>query len=277
LTVVASALPVRLIVSVTLPASSFTEAVAAEKANPVSDSVIVTRLLAGYATLGIVPSVTPTTDVPIETDRVPSQQGTDLAFINELARRNGFVFYIEPTPIPGVSTAYWGMDNRLGVPQSALTVNMGPETNVESISFSFDALGPTTPVVTIVEPTTRIAIQIPIPTGLHPPLALRPAPPMRTTLARDAANLDPVQAALRALSSLNESSDAVTGSGDVDAVRYGQALRSRRLVGVRGAGVTYDGNYYVREVTHQIKRGEYRQRFSITREGLGALTPAVVP
>ena len=64
---------------------------------------------------------------------------------------------------------------------------------------------------------------------------------------------------------------------DVDAVRYGRALRSRRLVGVRGVGLTYDGNYYVKEVSHQIRRGAYRQRFTITREGLGALTPAVVP
>jgi hypothetical protein len=241
------------------------------------DSAIVTRLLAAYATLGIVPNVTPTTDVPIEIDRVPTQQGTDLAFIKELARRNGFVFYIEPTPIPGVTTAYWGVDNRLGVPQSALSVNMGVDTNVESLSFSFDALGPATPVVTILEPTTRIAIPIPVPAGLHPPLALRPATPLRTTLARDTANLEAAQAVLRALSSLTESSDAVSGSGDIDSVRYGQALRSRRLVGVRGVGLTYDGNYYVKEVSHQIRRGEYRQRFTITREGLGALTPAVVP
>src|SRR5262249_13437461 len=116
------------------------------------DSIIVARLIATYATLGLVPTITPTTDVPIEIDRIPTQQGTDLDFIKELARRNGFVFYIEPTPIPGVNTAYWGLDNRLGLPQPALTMNMGPDTNVDSqITFSFDALGPAEPQVTIVE------------------------------------------------------------------------------------------------------------------------------
>ena len=223
------------------------------------DSIIATRLIASYATLGLVPQVTPTTDVPIQIDRIPSQQGSDLDFIQELARRNGFVFYIEPTPVPGVNTAYWGVDNRLGLPQSALTMNMGPDTNVDNpITFSFDALGPAEPQVTIIEPFTKLAIPIPVPSGLHPPLARQPASPLRKTLPRNTANLNPVQAALRALSSASQSADAVTGSGEVDAVRYGRALRSRRLVGVRGAGQSYDGDYYVQEVTHRIKRGEYK-------------------
>lgn len=242
------------------------------------DSIIVTRLIATYATLGLVPQITPTTDVPIQIDRIPSQQGADLDFIKELARRNGFVFYIEPTPIPGVNTAYWGVDNRLGLPQPALTMNMGPDTNVDNaITFSFDALGPAQPQVTIIEPFTKLAIPIPVPSGLQPPLARQPASSLRRTIPRNTANLNPAQAALRALSSATQSSDAVTGSGEVDAVRYGQALRSRRLVGVRGVGQSYDGNYYVKEVTHRIKRGEYKQSFTLRREGRGALAPLVVP
>lgn len=242
------------------------------------DSIIVTRLIASYATLGLVPQITPTTDVPIQIDRIPSQQGTDLDFIKELARRNGFVFYIEPTPVPGFNTAYWGVDNRVGLPQPALTMNMGPDTNVDNpITFSFDALGPAEPQVTIIEPLTKLAIHIPLPSGLHPPLARQPASSLRKTLPRNTANLNPAQAGLRALSSASQSADAVTGSGEVDAVRYGQALRSRRLVGLRGVGQSYDGNYYVKEVTHRIKRGEYKQSFMLAREGRGALTPVVVP
>jgi hypothetical protein len=215
--------------------------------------------------------------VPIEVDRIPTQQGTDLRFIKTLAQRNGFVFYIESTPVPGINTAYWGPDNRLGLPQPALTMNMGVDTNTDSLSFSFDALEPATPQVTIVDPFTKRAIPIPVPSGLHPPLASLPAPPLRTTLPRNTSNLNPAQAALRALSSVTSSSDAVTGTGELDAVRYGQALRARRLVGVRGAGFSYNGNYYVKQVTHRIKRGEYKQGFTLSREGRGALTPAVVP
>jgi phage protein D len=145
------------------------------------------------------------------------------------------------------------------------------------INFSFNALGPATPQVTIVEPTTKLAIPIPIPSGLRPPLVSRPATSLRKTIARDTANLNASQAALRALSSSSESADAVTASGTVDAVRYGRALQSRRLVGVRGVGFSYDGLYYVKQVTHRIKRGEYKQSFNLTREGHGALTPMVIP
>src|SRR5262249_55664693 len=95
------------------------------------DSVIALRVLADYASLGILPIVTPTTDVPLILERLPNQQGTDLTFLRELARRNGFIFYTEATA-PGVTTAYWGPDNRLGLPQPALTMNMGADTNVDT-------------------------------------------------------------------------------------------------------------------------------------------------
>jgi hypothetical protein len=209
---------------------------------------------------------------------VPSQQETDLGYIRRLAQRNGFVFYIEPLPLLGTSQAYWGLDNRLGVPQPALSMNMGPQTNLDQpINFHYNALGPLAPKVTILDPITKTPITIPAPSGLRPPLARRPAVALRSSISRDSANLDSGQGLLRALSSRADSSDAVTASGEIDAVRYGQALRSRRLVGVRGVGASYNGNYYVKQVTHRIRRGEYKQGFTLTREGHGSLTPLVVP
>ena len=242
------------------------------------DSVIVAKILAKYAKYGIAPNVTPTTDVPIEINRVPSQQETDLGYIKRLAERNGFVFYIEPLPLPGTTQAYWGLDNRLGLPQPALSINLGPQTNLDQpINFHFNALGPVSPKVTILDPITKTPITIPAPSGLRPPLATRPATPLRTSIARDSANLDPIQGMLRAVSSSADSSDAISATGEVDAVRYGQVLQSRRLVGVRGAGLSYNGNYYVKQVTHRIRKGEYKQGFSLVREGHGSLTPLVVP
>ena len=241
-----------------------------------SDSVIVTRLLGSYATYDLVPAVTPTTDVPLILKYLSSQQGTDLAYIQKLAKRHGFVFYIEPV-LPFVNTAYWGPDKRLGLPQSALTMNMGPESNVKSLSFSYDALKPVAPQVTIVDPSTHMSIPIPLPSGIRPPLAVRPASPLRKTLARDTANRDASQAVGEATELLSDSSDAVTVSGELDGVRYGHVLRARRLVGLRGVGFNYDGNYYVKQVTHRISRGSYTQSFTLTREGTGALTPQVTP
>jgi hypothetical protein len=242
------------------------------------DSLIVLEILKDYFTLGIVPDITPTTDVPIELDRIPSQQGTDLQYVRQLARHNGFVFYVDTTPVPGVTTAHWGPDLRAGIPQSALTMNMGSDTNVDKpMNFSFDSLGPVQPDVSFVDPILGLRIAVPLPTSLHPPLSRSPAPALRTMQPRDAANIGPIQAALKAVASATESSDALKVTGEVDATRYGGVLKARGLVGVRGVGQGYDGLYYVQTVSHKIRKGEYKQNFTLVREGRGTLTPLLIP
>ena len=44
-------------------------------------------------------------------------------------------------------------------------------------------------------------------------------------------------------------------------------LQPRGLVGVRGAGFSYDGLWYVKRVTHNIRKEEYKQSFTLAREG----------
>jgi hypothetical protein len=67
----------------------------------------------------------------------------------------------------------------------------------------------------------------------------------------------------------------VSASGSLDVLRYGRVLKARSLVGVRGAGLAYDGLYYVQGVTSTLKRGEFKQRFNLTRNGLISITPRV--
>ena len=241
------------------------------------DFLIVTQLIASYAQYGLVPQVTPTTDVPIMIQRIPGQHETDLKFIQRMGERNGFVFYIEPLTF-GANTAYWGVENRLGLPQPRLTLGQGASTNLKSLHFSQDALAPVSASGTFVEPITKTAIPIPpLPSLRIPPLALSPTPAMRKVLMRDTSNQNPAQAATSALARTTNTPDAVTGEGEIDSVRYGSVLRARKLVNVRGAGLSYDGTYYVKRVTHTITRGDYKQSFAISREGTGALLPIVAP
>jgi hypothetical protein len=241
------------------------------------DFVIVARLLANYPQYGLVPDVRPTTDVPLELERTPRQQETDWAFIVRMAERNGFVSYIEPVTF-GVNRVYWGPETRLGLPQPALTQDMGPSNNVTSLSFSHDSLEVVAAAGSFVEPFLKLSIPIPpIPSLKIPPLAAAPAPARRKARLRETANQNPARAATSAAAAATNAPDAITAEGELDAARYGTVLRARRLVGVRGAGLSYDGFYYVRKVTHQISRGAYVQRFGIGREGTGSLTPVVVP
>ena len=248
-----------------------------EKYENQPDSVIFTRIISTYARYGLTPQPSPTTDVPIMLQRIPRQQETDLQFIRRLAKRNGFVFYLEPMTF-GVSRAYFGLENRLGLPQPALSMNMGPHTNVKELSFSQDALAPTGTQGSVIEPITKTSLPIPaLPSVRVPPLAPSPTPVRRTTLMRETANQNPAQAATSALAAATKAPDSVRGQGVLDTVRYGHVLRARRLVGVRGAGKSYDGIYYVRGVTHTLARGTYTQTVNLGREGTGALVPVVRP
>jgi hypothetical protein len=244
-------------------------------------------LLAKYAAFGIVPVIIPSVlvDVQNPAERIPTQDGTDLQYITKLASDVGYVFYVEPGPVPGMNTAYWGPEIKVGVPQPALSVNLDAHTNVESINFTYDGLLKTLYLLFIQELTSPAKVPIPIPipdvTPLNPPLGLKPAPPVHVKLigeapdGKDTAKLSPAQAAAVGLAAASKSSDVITGSGSLDVVRYGRALRARQLVGVRGAGLAYDGLYFVKSVTHNLKPGEYKQNFTLTRNALIPNIPRV--
>lgn len=236
--------------------------------------------LAPYAMFGVVPVVIPPiiSALRIPTEGWDTQFTSDLQFIKSRASDCGYVFYVEPGPLPGQSIAYFGPDIRLPIPQPALNVNMDAHTNVESLSFSLDGLAKKVRIFMVNDPIThKIPIPIPAPNvnAFKPPLGLRPTPPAKIEFADDVAQLNPTEAAQRILAYFMNNSEAISGSGTLDVMRYGRVLRSRMLVGVRGASLAYDGLYYVDSVTHNIKRGEYKQNFSLSRDGLISNTPRV--
>jgi hypothetical protein len=234
----------------------------------------VALLLLKYAFLGIIPLIVPSVliDVPIPTSKIPSQQGTDLAYIKDLADKVGYVFYLDPGPAPGANIAYWGPQIKVGVPQPALNINMDAHTNVESLTFSFNNNLNTIPTVYYYEEITKAVIPIPIPpiTPLNPPLGLIPPIPTKLAPVSDELPKLPLpQSIMIGLAKAAQWAEAVTGRGEIDVLRYGNVLKARQLVGVRGAGLAYDGLYYVKSVTHKIKTtGEYKQSFELSRNGL---------
>ena len=237
-------------------------------------------ILAKYAAFGIAPIALPPIipDVPNPVEEIPHQEGTDREYLKQLAGNCGYVFYVEPGPAPGSNIAYFGPDVRIPAPQPALNVNMDAHTNVESLSFSLDGTAKKIIVMSIMDPVTRrTPIPIPVPnlSVLRPPMGARLTPPARVEFPDYGTHLDPSAAANKILGVMFSASDAVTGSGSLDVLRYGRVLRSRMMVGVRGAGLTYDGLYYVNSVTHTLKRGEYKQSFNISRDGLVSNTMAV--
>jgi hypothetical protein len=266
----------------------------------VPELVIAMAIIGNYVQFGLIPDVRPPTssDVPLPIQRTPVQVGTDLAYLNDMASRYAFVFYVEPGPVPLVNRAYWGPPVRVGIPQPALSVNLGNESNVDQIGFSYSALAPNTVGFKIQDRDTGSQFGFETFASTRIPLSAMPAlitnqPNTRRVdmgivgaaaessggeTAANPAGLNIMQALVRAQSLTDSSTDnVVTASGTLDAVRYGNLLKPRGLVGLRGAGLTYDGIYYVKSVTHSITKGEYKQRFTITRDGTIANVPAVIP
>lgn len=247
------------------------------------ETIIANKIILSYATYGLIPMVIPPLmiDPPIVTERTPVQQGTDLDYLVEMAQRHAYVFYILPGPVPLVSTAYWGPPKLVDIPQRAISVNMGPHSNATISSVRNDA---ETPEVVEDEVQDRISNKtMPVQTfaPIRPPLALFPSwltqgSNVRKTRLRKS-GLNVMQAYARAQARTNAAADTVTVTGELDSDQYGDLLSSRGIVGVRGAGFSYDGWFYVKSVTHRIKRGSYNQAFTLTREGTGSTTPVVVP
>ncbi|MFS0736126.1 hypothetical protein ABC347_03665 [Sphingomonas sp. 1P06PA] len=232
----------------------------------------VALICARYAAFGIVPLPIPPLlpDVPVPVDRVPAHKGTDLGYLQQLARDCGYVFYIEPTPVPATSVAYFGPELKLGIPQPALNVDMDSLTNVEELRLRFDPSRGVLPIVYIQNQTTRAPIPLPVPAlnPLQPPLGLLPTPVARVTPLPDTAGLSPAEAIMAGIAAASRSQDAAEAEGSLDVLRYGQPLRARGLVGLRGVGIAYDGLWFVASVTTTLTRGSFRQNFRLTRNGL---------
>ncbi len=266
----------------------------------------VALMLARYIPLGVIPIVIPSVniDIPMPTSYIPSHMGTDLQYITYLAKEVGYVFYIDPDPpagmpipreppklpqatvlnrtvtprsihpVPGRSIAYWGPEIKTGVPQAALIVNSDAASNVDSLTFSFDGFSKTLHVMLIRPEGFPIPIPIPIPdvNPLSPPLGRRQPIPLRIEPLRGVSHFNPVQAVMVGLAKAARSAEVISGSGSLNVLRYGQLLKARRLVEVRGAGLPHDGLHFVRSVTHSIKPGEYKQSFTLSRNGFEPLS-----
>lgn len=245
------------------------------------DALIATQIIATY---GLIPMVIPplSFDVPLPTERVPVQQGTDLSFLRSLASQYGYVFYIVPGPVPLMNTGYWGPPVRVGMLQSALNVDMGHFTNVERFEASASNDGPTLVQGQVLDRQTGQTMPVftvastRIPLGREPVVTSDPTA-LRIRLLRDP-GVNSIQAFARAQAITDASTDQpLTATGSVNTARYGSVLQARGLVGVRGLSDDFNGNWYVKRVTHTLKTGSYTQDFTLTRGEIGALLPLVLP
>jgi hypothetical protein len=249
--------------------------------------VMVEMCLAKYLPLGVVPIAIPTFPlyIALPTDKYFKQQGTDYEFVTTLANAakapvlGGWTFYLDPGPKPGMSIAYWGPDISKLFPamQPALSINFDATTNLDSINFSYDGTLATNYIAMVIEPNTKVPIPIPLPSidFIKAPYAAHAPTPLKYKQFYPGAGKGIVEGLVDVVAKLMETADVISGSGQLDVLRYGHIFKARQLAAVRGAGNYYDGKYYVKSVTHNIKRGEYKQSFTLSRGGTGSSVSTV--
>ncbi|MEU6657789.1 hypothetical protein [Streptomyces sp. NPDC046821] len=246
---------------------------------PPSERVL--NILRQYSDYGIRPDVyaEKIAQPPHQDLRVHYQTGTDLQYVTDLARANGYTFYLDPGPNPGQSSARWGPEIRLGIRQHALNVNMDANTTVDQLTFAYDGTAREEPQARWQDPGTRVSTLLPQPpiSPLRPPLGRRPTPALKRKTLSGTAKLQRAQAEAELLAQAATSADVISGSGSLDVNRHGYILQPRQLVGVRGSGRAYDGDYYVKSVTHNLRPGSFQQNFTLSREGLEAQHDTVRP
>ncbi len=151
-----------------------------------------------------------------------------------------------------------------------------------SISFSYDGLAPTLFLGLDQDAETETDIPVATLTGDRVPLAAELPLLFNQGLLKTKVVKTPGLTAGDALAYVQGMTDrsldnVLTAQGEVDTLRYGSIMDVPGLVGVRGCGMSLDGFYYVKSVTHSLSRGAYRQQFSLSREGFGTTTPVVPP
>lgn len=207
-----------------------------------------------------------------ENEQTMIQRGTDIQFLQELARRNGFEVYIETNGSTGVVEGHFHAPRLNLPPQGVLSVNMRDATNVNSFNARFDMLRPSTVQTTNLDVETRENQQSQVNSSRMPALGRETALasqqqrvvlPAQTGLARTGEQQPFAQAMA------DESALAITADGELNTVAYGGLMRAKRPILVRGAGQQFSGTYYVERVNHVLTPDSYRQTFTLRRNALG--------
>jgi phage protein D len=234
-----------------------------------ADSDIASAIFGEY---GFSPQVDQTQPSRTEVEITTIQRGTDIQFLRQLARRNGYECYVETHPTSGALEGHFHPPRLDQTALDTLSVNLGEATNINSFRARYDMLRPTTVQVSGLDIGSQsdqsaqadsVALD-----GLGQTSAL-PSDRPRVVLASRMGLAQTGELQTYAQSVVDRSAWAISAEGELNTAAYGSILRSRRPVPVRGAGRQFSGLYYVEKVLHTFTGDGYTQRFSLRRNATG--------
>lgn len=247
------------------------------------DFAMVGVILAPYcATFSMIPDIKESLSGIVDLLTTPTQNGTDRQIVQQLAAAHNFIFCIRHEGSSSTPKAYWGKRPYDDAPQAPLVAAYAGGGNIKSLQFSFDGTSSQRHWGIFENKETEIIIPFATVTSLSGiDYAARPA--LTSSAAITAKNKLFCQGGKnipQSMAQMQNRTDAsteavVTGQGKLDAFSYGSILVAPGVVELAGAGATYDGMYYVSQVTHHVTRESYEQDFTLSREGIGTTLQSV--
>lgn len=230
------------------------------------DSDIATEI---FSTYGLTAQVKDTGVIHDEKLSTIIQRETDIRFLRRLALRNGYECYVDG------DTGYFQSPQLSTAPQPVLAVQFGDDTNVNRFQLDVNALATAdVSIAQIAHDTKQVLTESSSP-GSQQALGANGSdsylgPGTSSALVYIGKTVTTGNAEMSALCQglYNEGEWFVTGEGEVAANQYGNVLKPRAPVTIKGIGETYSGIYYVTHVHHIFNSDGYVQRFRVKRNGL---------
>ena len=222
-----------------------------------------------FSTHGLTPKVEDTEVVHDEKVSTIIQRETDIQFLKRLALRNGFECFVDG------STGYFQPPKLDGDPQKLLAVQFGDDTNVNRFQLEVNALATANVTMSQVDHDTKEVLDSASSPGDQKALGASAADSflgagMSSGVVAIGKTVTTGSAEMTALCQglYNEGEWFITGEGEVAANQYGNVLKPRAPVTIKGIGETYSGVYYVTYVNHVFTADGYIQHFRVKRNGL---------
>ncbi|HEX8615997.1 MAG TPA: contractile injection system protein, VgrG/Pvc8 family [Thermoanaerobaculia bacterium] len=234
-----------------------------------SDSDIAATIFGDY---GFASDVTATAQAHSEEQQTTMQRGTDMQFLQCLARRNGYQCYVEADAATGKNTGHFHPPATQQQPLGTLSVNLGEATNVDAFQLRHDMLRPVHAKVNGLEIESASEQAIAADSASLPLLgreATVGADKPRTVLLSQSGLGYGGDWQVLAQAVVDRSSWAVTAEGELSTSTFGAILRAKKTVQVRGIGRLFSGAFYIQRVLHTFSSKGHKQRFTLRRNATG--------
>jgi phage protein D len=237
-----------------------------------------------FSKYGFDTSIDNAVDPQLEPGYVVIQRETDIEFLKRLALRNGFECFVKKDFQQKKTIGFFRKPKLDLAPQKDLAVQFDERNNVTSIDFTIDGLRPLSVEIRQQDHLTEEVQEIKISDSklqkigkqnlsdlIQPNIGrLAPGENLVPTivLSRHVVSEPQLMEAV-ARSVYDNGSWFVTARGIVNAEAYGNVLKAKNLVIIKGADDAFSGKYYVSKVVHKFKPESYVQEFEAKKNGVG--------